>query len=226
MPEPEVFDTPEQALGAVTRLCDRTPYSDDSWRLRRTLRSLFAERESYKAEFADQLAKRDARIADYEEAAADKRRNTRLLDVAMSGEDGAAKQASLCDLIPQAQSMRARIAELEVQISRWETEHEDYKLEAAKDAIRFGIENVELKAEIPSLKARIAEQSNAITQGLEREKYYAVCITALNAEIASLKAALAMAPCQRGTFLCGTRDEPLIDWCKPCLCAEETRERR
>lgn len=52
-------------------------------------------------------------IADYEEVLADKRRLTRLLDVAMHGEDGAAKQASLCDLIEPAKRMRERIKVLE-----------------------------------------------------------------------------------------------------------------
>ena len=45
----------------------------------------------------------------HEEAAADVRRLTRELDVAMHGEVGAAKQASLCDLIPAAQALRAQV---------------------------------------------------------------------------------------------------------------------
>ena len=47
-------------------------------------------------------------IADYEEVLADKRRLVRELDVAMHGEDGAAKQASLCDLIEPARELRER----------------------------------------------------------------------------------------------------------------------
>lgn len=45
-------------------------------------------------------------IADYEEVLADMRRLTRELDVALHGEEGAAKQASLCDLIEPARAMR------------------------------------------------------------------------------------------------------------------------
>lgn len=39
--------------------------------------------------------------ADYEEALADHRALVRRLDVALNGHDGAAKQASLCDLVAQ-----------------------------------------------------------------------------------------------------------------------------
>lgn len=46
----------------------------------------------------------------HEEAAADTRRLTRELDVAMHGEAGAAEQASLCDLIPAAKHLRDEIA--------------------------------------------------------------------------------------------------------------------
>lgn len=51
-------------------------------------------------------------IADYEEVLADHRRLVRALDVAMHGEDGAAKQASLVDLIGPAEDMRAELIEL------------------------------------------------------------------------------------------------------------------
>lgn len=44
---------------------------------------------------------------DYELALADKRRLARELDVAMHGEQGAAKQASLCDLVDSARQLRA-----------------------------------------------------------------------------------------------------------------------
>lgn len=47
----------------------------------------------------------------HEEAAADTRRLTRELDVAMHGEAGAAEQASLCDLIPAAKALRAKSLE-------------------------------------------------------------------------------------------------------------------
>lgn len=46
------------------------------------------------------------------EALEDKRRLTRELDVAMHGEEGAAKQASLCDLISPAKNLRTENTEL------------------------------------------------------------------------------------------------------------------
>ncbi len=52
------------------------------------------------------------KIADLNEALADKRRLTRELDVAMHGEEGAAKQASLCDLIEPAKKLRAEVGRL------------------------------------------------------------------------------------------------------------------
>jgi hypothetical protein len=48
----------------------------------------------------------DLTAADYEEVLADHRRLVRELDEALSGPGNAAKQASLCDLIPQAKAMR------------------------------------------------------------------------------------------------------------------------
>lgn len=50
----------------------------------------------------------EALVRDYEEAAADKRRLTRVLDVALNGVAGAAQQASLCDLIGCAMTLRER----------------------------------------------------------------------------------------------------------------------
>lgn len=46
-------------------------------------------------------------VEDYELTIADHRRLTRELDVAMHGEEGAAPQASLCDLIDPARKLRA-----------------------------------------------------------------------------------------------------------------------
>lgn len=46
---------------------------------------------------------------DYKEVIADHRRLVRELDEALSGPGNAAKQASLCDLIPQAKAMRAAL---------------------------------------------------------------------------------------------------------------------
>lgn len=48
----------------------------------------------------------EQQVQDHEHCAADVRRLTRELDVAISGEDGAAKQASLCDLIHPAEALR------------------------------------------------------------------------------------------------------------------------
>jgi hypothetical protein len=52
-------------------------------------------------------------VADYEEAMADKRRLARMIDVAMHGEEGAALQPSLCDLVGPASALRDRVAALE-----------------------------------------------------------------------------------------------------------------
>ncbi|KAJ09081.1 hypothetical protein [Pseudomonas aeruginosa] len=54
-----------------------------------------------KAEGADQPA-----MADYEEALVDHRRLVHELDVLLNGEDGAAQQASLCDLVAQVRTLR------------------------------------------------------------------------------------------------------------------------
>ncbi len=50
-------------------------------------------------------------VADYEEVLADHRRLVRELDVALNG-DGAAKQASLCDIVAQVKSMKQEIVGL------------------------------------------------------------------------------------------------------------------
>lgn len=69
-------------------------------------------RASPLAEAADMIERLVGHVADLEEALADKRRLTRELDVAMHGEEGAAKQASLCDLIPLAKRLREQAAPL------------------------------------------------------------------------------------------------------------------
>lgn len=51
-------------------------------------------------------------IGDLEDVLEDKRRLTREIDVAMHGEEGAAEQASLCDLIGPARRMRIAITKL------------------------------------------------------------------------------------------------------------------
>lgn len=48
-------------------------------------------------------------IADYEECFADHRRLVRQLDVALNGEEGAAKQASLCDIVGQVLDQRWKL---------------------------------------------------------------------------------------------------------------------
>lgn len=57
--------------------------------------------EEYQAPVPAMPMQDQASISDYEEVLADKRRLTRELDVLLNGEDGAAKQASLCDLVSQ-----------------------------------------------------------------------------------------------------------------------------
>lgn len=64
-------------------------------------------------EAATALDALQARVKDYEEVLADKRRLAREIDIALHGEEGAAKQASLCDLVEPARRLRARVKELE-----------------------------------------------------------------------------------------------------------------
>lgn len=47
--------------------------------------------------------------ADYEEVIADHRRLVRELDVALNGEDGAAQQASLCDIVAMVKDKRLKV---------------------------------------------------------------------------------------------------------------------
>lgn len=58
-------------------------------------------------------------MRDYEDVLADKRRLTRELDVAMHGEEGAAQQASLCDLIGPAKQQAKQITILEARDAAW-----------------------------------------------------------------------------------------------------------
>lgn len=71
-----------------------------------------AAQESWQAAKSDSAEE----LQDYKDVLEDKRRLTRLLDIAMHGEEGAAKQASLCDLIPLAERMREQIATLTTQL--------------------------------------------------------------------------------------------------------------
>lgn len=54
-------------------------------------------------------------IRSYEEAQVDKRSLVREIDVIISGEVGAARQASLCDLVRPIQVLVARVRELEAE---------------------------------------------------------------------------------------------------------------
>ena len=70
-------------------------------------------------------------IADYEKVLADHLRLVRELDVALNG-DGAAKQASLCDIISQVKDKRWRLA------SNQPVEVTDAMVDAACDAYNIG----------------------------------------------------------------------------------------
>ena len=59
-----------------------------------------------KIEYRTRAETAEALVRDHEAAAADKRRLAREIDVAMHGEEGAAAQPSLCDLVGSAQDLR------------------------------------------------------------------------------------------------------------------------
>lgn len=75
---------------------------------------------------------RAAGVEDYEEVLADKRRLVRELDAALHGEDGAAKQASLCDLIKPARDLRQERDELRAQVQRMKEDSARWQLLCAK----------------------------------------------------------------------------------------------
>jgi hypothetical protein len=64
------------------------------------------------------VAELEALAQDYEQVLASKRENIRLIDVAMHGEDGAAKQPSGCDLIEPARWLRERAEKAEAEVAR------------------------------------------------------------------------------------------------------------
>lgn len=66
----------------------------------------------------DAIKSERTRARDFEEVLEDHRRLVRELDVILSGADGAAKQASLCDLIGPAKKMVDRVRELEALLGR------------------------------------------------------------------------------------------------------------
>jgi hypothetical protein len=57
-------------------------------------------------------------ISDLQEVLEDKRENTRKLDIALNGTDGAAKQASLCDLIGQVTELKKKNESLKQKLTR------------------------------------------------------------------------------------------------------------
>ena len=69
-----------------------------------------AQRMIELAQHCKQLRDENTRLAqqvkDLEEVLADKRRLTREIDVALNGEHGAAKQASLCDILSQLKALK------------------------------------------------------------------------------------------------------------------------
>lgn len=59
---------------------------------------------------AQEIERLRADLADYREVHADHQRLVRELDVLLNGEDGAAKQASLCDIVGQLADWRRKEA--------------------------------------------------------------------------------------------------------------------
>ena len=70
------------------------------------------DKNKYPKNFECFEAGRQSAINDYEEVLTDHCRLVRELDVALSGEAGAAKQASLCDLIGKAKQMREALEKI------------------------------------------------------------------------------------------------------------------
>lgn len=68
--------------------------------------------ERFESVIAPELERLTQEVQDLKEVIEDTQRLTRDLDVAMHGEEGAAKQASLCDLIVPAERMRAEVQAL------------------------------------------------------------------------------------------------------------------
>jgi len=57
----------------------------------------------------DARAELEQEVRDYKEVLEDKRRLVRELDVVLNGEAGAAKQASLCDLVAQVKKVKKNL---------------------------------------------------------------------------------------------------------------------
>jgi hypothetical protein len=62
-------------------------------------------------------AQLESELQDYKEAHADKQRLVREMDVILNGEEGAAKQASLCDLVGQIKTVAERVSTLKGALS-------------------------------------------------------------------------------------------------------------
>lgn len=105
-----------------------------------------------------------ATIAGLEEVLEDKLRLVRELDVAMHGEEGAAKQASLCDLIGPAKEMRGRIAELEAELS----EALAYRKERERE---LGGVIADQDRKVAELEAEVAETDRMAVAMEERALY-------------------------------------------------------
>jgi hypothetical protein len=61
------------------------------------------------------IASLQAQLKSYQEAYGDKQRLARAIDVAMHGEEDAAPQASLCDLVGPARDLRLKVASLQAE---------------------------------------------------------------------------------------------------------------
>jgi hypothetical protein len=129
-------------------------YRDDGW-------EHGGAAETWK-DHAEELEAELKKTPDYEEVLADHRRLVREIDVILNGEEGAAKQASLCDLVGQ-------IEELKERLERGEAMYEGL-CEACDDMWAENAEGAELER-VNLEMARIAnEEKNALvdTPPLER----------------------------------------------------------
>lgn len=99
------------------------------------------------------VAELEKRCADYEQVLADKRRLAREIDVAMHGEEGAAKQPSLCDLVGPAEALRKRNAELEKWLFPEDCPPADQERDhLAEQCATLGKENDALQSQARSLR--------------------------------------------------------------------------
>lgn len=99
----------------------------------------------------------ELKVSDYEEVLYVQRDLVRQLDVAMNGEEGAAKQASLCDLIEDARRMRAQLATAtgavdklsrrglleQIKLDRVNIENDSLREAGVRTAIKLDAANIE-----------------------------------------------------------------------------------